>query len=327
MPHRIAKQIHNEIQKLDNFLLVAHQNPDGDAASSISAFSQMLEQLDKKYTLFCKTSVSKQFEYLKNIHLTTSDPAIWNKKYGAIIVFDSGNLAYAGIDEFIKKQTDQLIINIDHHTSNIKFGQHNLVVDNSSSTAEVIYNYFLVNKIKINDNMATSLLTGLITDTDNFSNSATSKDALSMASYLINKGARFKKIHDYIIMDKNVAILKLWGIVLNRLEVHQKTNIAYTYIQQADLKKCEVTEEEIGGLSNMMNHLKEGKAVFVFKEKTNGNIKASTRTTLENVDLAKIAQLFGGGGHKKAAGFEIPGPIESALKQVWSTIEKSNLIV
>jgi len=326
MPHRIAKQIHNEILEKDNFLLVAHQNPDGDAASSISAFSQMLEQIGKKYTLFCKTDVSKQFTYLKNIHLTTSDPAIWNKKYGAIIVFDSGDLPYAGIDEFIKKQTNPFLINIDHHTSNVKFGQHNLVVDNLSSTVEVIYNYFLVNKIRINSDMSTALLTGLITDTDNFSNAATSKEALSMASYLINKGARFKKIHDYIVMDKNVAILQLWGIVLNRLEVHEKTNIVYTYIQQAHLIKCDVTEEEIGGLSNMMNHLKDGKAIFVFKEKTNGNIKASTRTTLEDVDLSKVAQLFGGGGHKKAAGFEISGPMETALKHVWETIEKSGLI-
>ena len=326
MPHRIAKQIHNEIQKLDNFLLVAHQNPDGDAASSISVFSQMLEQIGKKYTLFCKTSVSKQFEYLKNIHLTTLEPTIWNKKYGAIIVFDSGDLTYAGIDELIKKQTNPIVINIDHHTSNIKFGQHNLVVENLSSTVEVLYNYFLVNKIKINSDMATSLLTGLITDTDNFSNSATSKEALSMASYLINKGARFKKIHDYIIMDKNVAILQLWGTILNRLKIHEKTNIVFTYIKQADLQKYNVTEEEIGGLSNMMNHLTEGKAIFVFKEKTNGNIKASTRTTLENIDLSKIAQLFGGGGHKKAAGFEVTGPIETALEHVWETIEKSESI-
>lgn len=326
MPHRIAKQIHNEIQKLDNFLLVAHQNPDGDTLSSISSFSQMLEQIGKKYSLFCKTIVPKQFEYLKNIHLTSKDPEIWSEQYDAIIVFDSGDLAYAGVDEFIKKQKNPLVINIDHHTSNLRFGEHNLVVDNLSSTVEVIYNYFLVNKVKINSDIATSLLTGLITDTDNFSNAATSKEALSMASYLINKGAKFKKIHDHVVMDKNVAILKLWGIVLNRLEIHEKTDIVYTYIKQEDLSKCGVTEEEIGGLSNMMNHLKEGKAIFVFREKPSGNIKASTRTTLEGVDLSKIAGLFGGGGHKKAAGFEIPGPMEMAIEHVWSTIEKSELM-
>ncbi|EKE06810.1 MAG: hypothetical protein ACD_18C00272G0001 [uncultured bacterium] len=327
MPHRIAKQIHNEILEKDNFLLVAHQNPDGDAASSVSAFSQMLELLGKKYTLFCKTSVSNQFEYLKNVHHFTSEPEIWKQKFGAIIVFDSGDLPYAGIDEFITKQENPFILNIDHHASNVNFGNLNLVRNTLSSTVEVLYNYFLINKIKINAEMATSLLTGLITDTDNFSNAATSKESLSMASYLVNKGAKFKKIHDYIVLDKNVAILQLWGIVLNRLELHKKTNIVYTYIKQEDLLKCAVTEEEIGGLSNMMNHLKDGKAIFVFKEKSNGNIKASTRTTLETIDLSKIAQLFGGGGHKKAAGFEVTGPMTTAIEYVWETIEKSNLIV
>ena len=326
MPHRIAKQIHNEILEKDNFLLVAHQNPDGDAASAVSAFSQMLEQMGKKYTCFCKTSVSDQFEYLKNIHLFTSNPEVWKQKLDAVIVFDSGDLPYAGIDTFIENAKDTMIINIDHHASNIHFGHHNLVRDTLSSTVEVLYNYFLVNKIKINADMATSLLTGLITDTDNFSNGATSKEALSMASYLVNKGAKFKKIHDYIVLDKNIAILQLWGIVLNRLEVHEKTNIVYTYIKQDDLLKCGVTEEEIGGLSNMMNHLKEGNAIFVFKEKTDGNIKASTRTTREDTDLSKVAQLFGGGGHKKAAGFEVPGPIDKAIEHVWETIEKSELI-
>src|SRR3989339_29136 len=327
MPQRIAQQIHKEILDKDNFLLVAHQNPDGDAASSVSSFSQMLDQLGKKYTCFCKTDVSSQFEYLKNVDLFTSNPQIWQQNYGAIIVFDSGDLPYAGIDEFIKNVPNATLINIDHHASNIHFGKLNLVRETLSSTVEVLFNYFLVNKIKINADMATSLLTGLITDTDNFSNAATSKESLSMASYLVNKGAKFKKIHDYIVLDKNVAILQLWGIVLNRLEVNEKTNIVYTYIKQDDLLKCGVTEEEIGGLSNMMNHLKEGRAIFVFKEKNDGNIKASTRTTRETIDLSKIAQLFGGGGHKKAAGFEVTGPMTTAIEYVWETIEKSNLIV
>lgn len=326
MPHRIAKQIHSEILKKDNFLLVAHQNPDGDACSSISSFSQMLQQLNKKYTLFCKTPASKQFEYLKNIDQIQTHPDNWKNQFDAILVFDSGDLSYAGIDEFIKSQKNPFIINIDHHASNIQYGNFNLVRDTLSSTVEVIYNYFLINKIKINNEMATALLTGLITDTDNFSNAATTKEALSMASYLVNKGAKFKKIHDYIVLDKNIAILQLWGTVLNRLNINEKNNIVYTYIKQEDLQKYALGEEEIGGLSNMMNHLTEGQAIFLFKEKANGNIKVSTRTTLETLDLSQIARLFGGGGHKKAAGFEINGPIEEAIENVWSTIEKNKII-
>ena len=327
MPHRIAKQIHNEILEKDNFLLVAHQHPDGDAASATSAFSQMLDKMGKKYTLFCKTEVSKQFEYLKNVHLFTSDSKIWKQKFGAVIVFDSGDLPYAGIDEFITNAPDTMIINIDHHASNINFGQLNLVRDTLSSTVEVLFNYFLVNKVKIDADMATSLLTGLITDTDNFSNAATSKESLAMASYLVNKGAKFKKIHDYIVMDKNIAILQLWGIVMDRLKIHEKTGIAYTYVKQEDLQKCGLRDEHIGAdFSNMMNHLKNKKAFFIFKEKESGKIKASTRATTDDIDLSKIATLFGGGGHKKAAGFEVEGPIEPAIAYVWETIEKSNLI-
>jgi predicted AAA+ superfamily ATPase len=115
MPHRISKQIHNEILQKDNFLLVAHQNPDGDAASAVSAFSQMLEQLGKKYTLFCKTSVSDQFEYLKNIYGTIVYRDIINRFavrnvpfLEQVVLFLAGNIgsifSAKKISDFLKSQ-------------------------------------------------------------------------------------------------------------------------------------------------------------------------------------------------------------------------------
>lgn len=319
---RIAKQIHNLILEKDNFLLVAHQNPDGDTLGSVTAMSQMLKNLGKKHTIFCLDEVPTQYRFLPNSHLVTHDPQIWEKEYGLIITCDASDMAYAGVDKFLEGKTDiPPVINFDHHASNKLFGIHNMVITTASSTTEVLYQYIMHNTIIMDPNIATSLLNGLITDTGNFSNSGTSKYALGIGSNLIKKGARINQIRTHVLMDKKIPTFKLWGIVLSRLSKHEKFDITYTYITKQDLLDCNVDDESASGISNLMNDLKEGKATFVLRERDNGTYKISSRTTRDDFDLSKIALAFGGGGHKKAAGFSVPGPIEVALDTIWEGLE------
>ncbi|PLX26254.1 hypothetical protein C0581_04885 [Candidatus Parcubacteria bacterium] len=323
MPQRTAKLIHEKILEKDRFLLVTHQNPDGDAIGSVNALGEMLHTLEKDYTIFCATPASDQFDFLPHTTHITSDPDIWKHSYDVIIVCDAGDLRYAGVDELIRHQADPFIINIDHHASNEGFGHLNLVIEAASSTTEILHNYFMLNECEINRTTATALLTGLITDTGNFSNSGTSRQALSTASKLIRYGARLNHIRRHVLQDKTLPTFKLWGIVLSRLENKEGFDFVYTYITQKDLVQCGLTEEHLEGIANLMNNLNEGKATFVIKEKQDGSVKVSMRTVRDDVDLSKIAQMFGGGGHKKAAGFDVPGPMDIALDTIWSTLEKS----
>jgi len=323
MPHRTAKTIYNEISKANNILLITHQNPDGDALGSISALGYWLDGINKPYANFCLTEASPKLNSLPHLMPVSTDHKIWEQKHDLIIVLDSGDLNYAGVAEYMNKVThDPVVINIDHHVSNNRFGQHNLVIDTASSTTEILYHFFKYNNITINKNIAASLLTGLITDTENFSNPGTTINSLKIASELIHRGANFNLVKTWFIRDKSISTLKLWGSALSRLTKHEDLDIIYTYITREDFEKHQVSDMESEGVANYLNNLNEGKAALILKEMSDGKIKGSFRTTHDDVDVSQMAQALGGGGHKKASGFTLGGTVESAFTQIWSTLAK-----
>ncbi|MBI4993249.1 MAG: DHH family phosphoesterase [Candidatus Magasanikbacteria bacterium] len=324
--HRIAKQIHNEILKAKKILLVPHQKPDGDAMGSVSAFSHFLRNIGKPHDAFCLTPITPRLANLPHLIKISTDQNIWNTaEYDVVVVLDSGDLNYAGIESFAKNLPPRaVIINIDHHISNKKFGRHNLVIPTASSTAEVLHFFFRHNNIEITKNIAISLLTGLITDTENFSNPGTTEHSLKVASELIRQGANFNLIKNWFLRDKPVESLKLWGAALSRLTKNEDLNIVYTFITLEDLKTHNASETESEGIANFLNNINEGRASLVLKETWEGKIKGSLRTTRDDFDVSLVASTLGGGGHKKAAGFLISGGIDEALAKIWVAIEKNN---
>ncbi len=327
MPQRIAKQIYNELKKADSIMIVPHQNPDGDAMGAATAMAQILDRMNIKHVIFCATESPSTLSFLEHANELKTSPSIWKKeKFSHILTVDCSSLDYAGIEEFINKLDYQpTLINIDHHSSNELYGNINLVIPDSSSTTEILYNFFKVNDIDIDEEIATSLMTGLLYDTSNFSNSGTSKKALSIASELSRQHANTGIIRKCMIQNKSVAALKTTGIVLSRLVIDPTTNIAYTILKQEDFGKNQVKEEELEGIANMLNHLKEGVASMVFKENQDKTVKISMRTTKNDVDVSKIAKMFGGGGHKKASGFSINKPLDQAVKYFFETLEKNKI--
>lgn len=326
--HRTAKQIMNEVNKANKILLVPHQNPDGDAIGSVSACMQYLENIGKEAHAFCVTDVSPKLNYLAHTERISTDPSMLEKeKYDLIIVFDSGDLKYAGIEDHLT-QIEELpvIVNIDHHVTNSNYGLHNLVMSNVSSTTEILFKFFTYNKVKLNKNMATALLTGIITDTDNFTNAATTTSAMRTASELVKLGGDIKLIKRTIYQDKTINSLKLWGTVLSRLSKHESLEIVHTYITQQDMEDHGVEESEIDGMANFMNNLSDGKAGMIMKETGDGKIKCSMRTTRDDYDVSKLAKMMGGGGHKKAAGFTIDGPMDGAIKLIFDKFGNSKQV-
>ena len=237
-------------------------------------------------------------------------------------MLDSGDLKYAGVAHFIDELThDFIIVNIDHHNTNNNFGDHNLVINKAAATAEILYYFFKYNNITIDKNMALSLLTGLITDTENFTNSGTTPNSLKIAAELIHLGANFNQLKTWFIKDKTIAALKLWGVALARLAKNEEHNVAYTYITRNDFKELAVDEAESEGVSNFLNNLGEGKAALLLKELGTGKVKGSLRTTRDDFNAAQLAKNFGGGGHQKAAGFTAEGTIDSVLEKVWKILQ------
>jgi len=314
---QIFKQIHSYLSSQDvkKILIVPHKNPDGDAVGSATAFLEYLHLIQKEGIIFCATSISAKWSFLRHSQTIISDPNIFkDPEITSIVVLDSSDLRYAGIDQFIESHST--VINIDHHATNELFGHHNLVIPTASSTTEVLYNFFKNTAIIYNQHLATSLLTGFITDTDSFSNAATSAEALAAASELVRFGARLNTITSSTVKNKSVDTLRLWGIVLARLKKNEALGLSYTYITKADLQEHSFNESETDGIANFLNNLGDTKIALILKETVDGYIKGSLRTIHEGVDVSELAKKMGGGGHKKAAGFTTPGTIEQVLQKL-----------
>lgn len=305
-------------------MLVPHKNPDGDALGSLSAFIQFLKSIDKNFHAFCATDIAENLKALPHSKSILCDANIWaTHQPDLIIIFDTGDLRYAGIEEHINSLSKKVcIVNIDHHATNEFYGDYNMVVETSSSTTETLYNFFKHNHIKIDATMATCLLAGLITDTDFFTNSATSRASLSITAELLSIGGDIKLIKELVFKNKTINALRLWGLALSRIKKHDTLDLVYTYLTLKDFEEDNVPESLSEGISNFLNNLSDGQASLILKEMPDNKIKGSFRTTKTKIDVAQIAKKLGGGGHKKAAGFIIDGPLKRAAQEVFETIKQ-----
>lgn len=300
----------------NKIVVVPHQHPDGDAIGAATAMHEYLNGLGKKVTIFCATNVTDKLHFVPNSTHVTHDPKLFDDHtIDTVIVLDSGDLRYAGVAHLLANHP-ATIVNIDHHHTNEHFGHLNLVNSKAASTTEVLYHYFHHNHIPINGKMATSLLTGLTTDTGNFTNSATSAEALAVGGELIRSGGNYNLVNESTVRNKTVDSLRLWGKVLARLEKDERLSLTYTYITQADLAECSVHESESEGIANFLNNLENTAISLILKETADGNVKGSFRTTRDDVDVSAMAKKLGGGGHKKAAGFNVKGTVQEVLQTI-----------
>ncbi len=302
--------------------LIPHQNPDGDAIGAVSALGQYLRAAGKKVEFFCATETPQQLQFITLAHEISHNPQIWDTPCDVIVVCDSGDPVYAGIDQYLKKNPHTPVVVIDHHETNTFFGTLNLVSTAHSSTGELLYDYFKANNIQITPDIATALLCGIMYDTGSFSNSATSNKSLSVAGILIKSGASIKKIVQYIYKDKYINVLKLWGKALANLSYDRELDIASISISLEDMFVSGVDEERANGIANFMHTLKDGSVHMVFREKTDHTVKVSMRTTKDTIDVSLIAREFGGGGHKKAAGCTISAPLSHAYETMLPILKK-----
>lgn len=321
----LAKQIDKQLKKSSKVVMVIHQNPDADALGSAAAMADYLGMLKIEPVIFCATPVPPQLQFLPYASKITSDKKIFLKNIDTIMVLDCGDLRYAGLTDILPNHS-AFTINIDHHPTNEKYAHINLVMPEAASTTEILYSFFKHNNARISRSMATSLMAGLVNDTDNFSNPATSESSLAVAGELLRAGANLNLIHNWIIRNKTINILKLWGLVLQRLNKKDDVDMAYTYLTKKDILQYGIEDSETEGISNFLNKLDGAKISLLIKETMDGKIKGSFRTTRDDTDVSLFAKKMGGGGHKKAAGFTTEGTIEDVLKKIMD-IQKNDKMI
>jgi len=303
------KRLYDALQNCQRVLLIGHQKPDGDALGSTSGFYSWLKREGKKPTLYCKDLPAQQYKYLNAFFDYSNDIKVFDESYDMVLMFDSGDMVYAGVDGLVPKiPGSPALVNIDHHTTNQFYGDVNIVDTEATSTCEVVTRFFEANNVMIDSIMATSLMTGILTDTSHFSNAATTSRGMDVAGRLIASGARMNEITKYLLKNKELPILKIWGLALSRLQKNEEQDIAVTFVTNEDFLKHGVSPNAVEGISNFLQGVTgNAESILVLHDRGDGTIKGSMRSVTR--DVSAIAKLFGGGGHKLAAGFAVKGTI------------------
>jgi len=234
-------------------------------------------------------------------------------KYDLIVAVDAANLELIG--KIYEENRDLFssvpVVNIDHHPTGDYYGKINIVDPKASSACEVLTS--ILEAISpaqnlIDEDVATCLLAGIITDTDSFQLPNTSPKTLSIAASLLGKGGRQGDIIKNIYKTRSLSSLKLWGRILSNIQFDNQYKIVWSYFSKEDMAATDASEDEKGGIiQQMLMSVPTSEIAILLNEQPDGVVKGSIRTIKPEIDGAKIAGIWGGGGHIQAAGFKVQG--------------------
>lgn len=259
-----------------------------------------------------------------DIQFVTEEP-----DFDLIVTVDTGDLVQLG--KLYELHSDLFkkipVLNIDHHASNGKFGSHNYLEYGFAATTQMITPMIMDfekerNEELIDEDVATLLLVGIITDTGSFQHSNTSPEAFEVAADLLDRGARQQEIIKHIYKTKSLASLKLWGRVLSKIQYVPEIKTVFSTITPQDLIDTGAASDDNGGIiDELLTSAPGAEVVFLLKEKEAGFVSGSMRAPGSLADVSEIAKTMNGGGHKKAAGFRLRNmtmeqAIEEAKRQI-----------
>lgn len=333
------QEAYNMMKAASAILFVGHLRPDGDALSSILALQLIAKRLDKKTFAFAEQQRPVAFEYLSGFKDIINEKAVlqdmvgkvydWKKSFNLIVVCDCGSLARTAIaDEILEfKKNGGKVIEFDHHPKIDDYADLELRYPPLSSTAEVVYNFIVANKIDFDKDLADCVLTGIMADTGNFLYPSATDETMKASSAALSAGARYAKILQAVSGGKNLAVMKLWGLVLDRVQLNAKYQIAIALVTREDIKNIfsdepleQALESELfSNLIAFLSNYAGVKAVMLLHEDAKGFVKGSLRSTVDGYLVDKLARALGGGGHERAAGFAVKGSLQKN-NEVWQIV-------
>lgn len=302
-----VKEIIQTLKQSKRVLIGTHEHPDGDALGSSLALYHALTALGKEVVAYIPDAAPDFFAFLPGLEkFTTTKPNV--SDFDCIVLLDYTQLYRTHLEQEVLAHPNTICI--DHHYDNPKQATINLIVPKAAATAQIMFELFTAARWPITPEIATCLLTGIFTDTGSFMHDSVTPDILSIASTLMNKGARLSHIAHETYQRKDLAGLQIWGRALSRIMTNEKTGVSVALVTLQDLEECKATLDDLSGVVNLLNTLPNSNYAMVLVEYTPGKIKGSLRSEPhKNVDVSKIAKRLGGGGHKLASGFEIEGHI------------------
>ena len=296
--------------------IFTHVSPDGDAIGSILALYLGLKQLKKEVDVIAD-ECSKCFSFLPCINDIKSTT---KEKYDLAIAIDCASKPRL-FDKEGSFDKSSLTISIDHHSSNTYFATINYVEDKSPAACKTLIKILKRLGVSINYDIGTCLMAGIITDSGGFRYKNVDDETFEFAAHMLDVGVDISDIYYRTFDVKTKAQFELSRIAMDRLKFYNKNKIALTYITLKDIKKAKAEIGDHEGIVNVGRNI-EGVDVSVFlREDIDGTYKVSLRSN-DNVNVSDVAEVFGGGGHDRAAGCSLDCSLEEAIKTLVKEINK-----
>jgi len=315
MTHSLS-EIRGLVEKAHRVLLISHVMPDGDTLGSALGLAWALRKRGLEARLSCADPVPKQLRFLPGSREYAPRP---KTDEDAILVIDSSDLERIGSIYDAEAFAAVPVVNIDHHVTNLHFGQINLV-EPRAATAELILELVNYLDIPLDARIATCLLTGLVTDTQGFRIHSTTSDSLRAASTLMDAGASLAEIVEAAFNHRSLPMLRLWGLAL--ASIQDSGGVFWTEISQDLLRRVGADQEASRGLANFLGTLDGAPISAVFRELQDGQVDVSLRSSV-GVDVSRVALAFGGGGHTQAAGCLVRGALAEVRERLLAALRQA----
>jgi len=300
------RKIKSIIDKGERFLITTHIDPDGDAIGSSFSLYWVLDSLQKKPFVYMRDPVPYMYEFLtKPPRLAHSE--LLDGNYDAVFALDCGNLFRVGKGHERLKEMGPLI-NIDHHATNETFGALNIINQDSSSTAEILYKLYRSMETSFTFDVAVNIYTAIFTDTGSFRYPNTNSEAFliceEMTKYGVSPSLVAQMVHENHPKERFILL----GEVLASLETHKDDTVAMALVTQEMLRKTKTSKEFTEGFVEYIKEIRGVDVAILIREINDHQYKVSMRSK-GTTDVARICNHFGGGGHRNAAGCTIDGAI------------------
>jgi bifunctional oligoribonuclease and PAP phosphatase NrnA len=290
----------------DRFLLVTHENPDGDALGSILATKLALDSLGKDAVMYLYGAAPLPLEYsfMALDELQRDLPAGAAER--VLVALDCANEDRLGRNPSLLEQAP-LTIDIDHHHDNTRFGDLTLVVPDASSTGEVLRDLFAELGVELSPEIAEALYIAVVTDTGRFQYTNTTPNAFRLAAELVEAGADVHRIFQALYESIDFIKFKLIGKAAERAQVFEGGRIVISYLEQSDFTELNAAEAYAEGVIDSLRAIDGAEMVALIREPPRSDSaparKVSLRASVDEIDVSAIARKSGGGGHRQAAGF------------------------
>jgi phosphoesterase RecJ-like protein len=306
------------LREHDRFLVVTHENPDGDALGSLLAMTLALQELGKDALMYLADSgpLPREYSFMRLDGLLRDVPADIDERI--LVAVDCAKAERIEPDPSPVLRA-KLVVNIDHHHDNTRFGDVNLIVADASSTGEVLWDVFRELDVVITPDIAEALYIAIVTDTGRFQYSNTTPKTFRLAADLVEAGADAHAVFQQVYESVEFGRLKLLARALERARVLEGGRIVITYLLRSDFAELGASEAYAEGIIDHLRAVEGCELAAVIREPPSDDRlkrRVSLRANLDELDVSAIARASGGGGHRQAAGFSSDRSIDEITELI-----------